>query len=118
MAYLDDGLIEVWLFQGSGLLTLAQHALFIALEQHHGADGVQYLRGHSFSVETFPPSPYQLDGEPAGVTPLACHVERLALRVLDPKHRNGPPSVQPAWRAAILKSACERGMDGESIGAN
>lgn len=81
---LDDGLIEVWLFQGSGLLTLAQHALFIALEQHHGADGVQYLRGHSVTVETFPPSPYQLDGEPVGVTPLACHVERLALRVLTP----------------------------------
>ena len=81
---LDDGLIEVWLFQGSGLLTLAQHALFIALEQHRGADGVQYLRGHSVTVETFPPSPYQLDGEPVGVTPIACHVERLALRVLVP----------------------------------
>ena len=81
---LDDGEIEIWLFEGRGLLTLAQHILNISREQHHGAPGVKYLRGRSFAVETTPPAPYQLDGEPAGATPFACHVEKHAVRILTP----------------------------------
>ncbi len=81
---LDDGEIEVWLFEGRGLLTLAQHMLNISLEQHHGAPGVRYLRGRSFAVETTRPAPYQLDGEPAGSTPFACQMEQHAVRILTP----------------------------------
>jgi len=42
------------------------------------------VRARHVTVETNPPLPYHLDGEPVGTTPFACQIVPRALRVLVP----------------------------------
>lgn len=82
---LDDGLFEVWAFRGHGLLSAAQHSLMIGLRMHEFNTKVDLLIGKEVRIESEPPMPYHLDAEPTGKTPLACSMQKQALRMLAPK---------------------------------
>ena len=43
-----------------------------------------YVRGREISVESFPPQPVQLDGEPGGLTPFAVGIVPGAVRIMVP----------------------------------
>lgn len=83
-AYLDDGLLEIWLFGGRGLASISRHALRALRGQHLEEPDTVLLRGRHVVVHTDPQTPVQMDGDPAGVTPLECEVKPGALRVLVP----------------------------------
>jgi len=100
-AYLDDGLLEIWLFGGRGLTSISRHALRAMRGQHLEEPDTILLRGQNVTIFTDPPTPVQMDGDPAGVTPIACQVKPGALRLLVPDtspvdlfHRTGVPFVE------------------------
>ncbi|MCB8988581.1 MAG: diacylglycerol kinase family lipid kinase [Ardenticatenaceae bacterium] len=83
-AYLDDGVFEVWLLPGRGILRIASYlvrAKFGDLTQH---ENVRRLVGQRITIRTSPPFPFQTDGEPAGHTPFTVSLKPRALRLLVP----------------------------------
>jgi diacylglycerol kinase (ATP) len=83
----DDGFLD-------GCALAIRHPAGLALELWHAVrhgphsrrDGrrVRYLRGRTLDVETDPPLPLQLDGDPLGTTPFRATVTPGALRVAVP----------------------------------
>ncbi len=83
-AKVDDGLLEVWLFGGRGLVSMSRHALRTLQGQPSEEPDALLLRGKEIVVHTEPSMPVQTDGDPAGVTPLHCTVVPAALQLLTP----------------------------------
>lgn len=83
-AYLDDGLFEVWLFQGRGVLRIAQYLALAKLGDLAGRPDVIRLTAGKIDIKTDPPFPFQTDGEPAGRTPFTVSIRPRALRLLVP----------------------------------
>jgi len=83
-ACLDDGLLEIWLFGGHGIGSISRHGLRALRGQHLKDPNTVLLRGRQVTVVTDPPTPVQMDGDPAAPTPLECIVKPGALRILVP----------------------------------
>ena len=81
---LDDGVFEVWLFQGRDWSQLPIYAVDVTFDMHEKNPHVDVLRARYVAVETRPPLPYHLDGEPVAKTPFACQIVPRALRVMVP----------------------------------
>jgi YegS/Rv2252/BmrU family lipid kinase len=90
-AVLDDGLFEIWLFQGRDWPTVMRYLLDISREVHVHHPNVTLVRGRMVSIATSPPLDYHLDGEPAGLTPFAARLLPRALRLLAPD--SAPPDL-------------------------
>lgn len=83
-AYLDDGLLEIWLFGGRGLSSISRHGFRALRGQHLQEPDTILLRGQHVTIVTDPPMPVQMDGDPVAATPLECVVKPGALRLLVP----------------------------------
>ena len=83
-ARVDDGLLDAYVFEGSGLAWLAATALRIALWRQEGGRGVSYRRVSELTIET-PGLGVQADGQPFGETPMRFTVAPAALSVLLPR---------------------------------
>jgi YegS/Rv2252/BmrU family lipid kinase len=83
-ALVDDGRLDAYVFEGSGLAWEASTALKLARRRHDGAAGVSFHRVSQIAIET-PGLAVQVDGEYAGETPMTFAVEPHALDVLLPK---------------------------------
>jgi diacylglycerol kinase family enzyme len=83
-AYLDDGLLEIWLFGGHGLSSISRHGFRALRGQHLQEPDTILLRGRQISIATDAPMPVQMDGDPVAATPLECVVKPGALRLLVP----------------------------------
>jgi YegS/Rv2252/BmrU family lipid kinase len=91
---IDDGLFEVWLFQGErgdSLMDAAaragrllRYATQAMLGRHYQEPGMLMVRGRQVTIHTEPAMPFQADGEPAGWTPFTCQIKPGALRLLVP----------------------------------
>ncbi|MCS6846007.1 MAG: diacylglycerol kinase family lipid kinase [Caldilineales bacterium] len=82
-AYLNDGLLDVVLFQGT--MVEAVVPLMKLLTGLHIQDAaVGYAQACRVEIETDPPRPVHLDAEPYGSTPIAVEVLPQALPVLMP----------------------------------
>jgi diacylglycerol kinase family enzyme len=91
---IDDGLFEVWLFQGKrgdSLMDAAaragrllRYAAQAMLGRHYQEPGMLMVRGRQVTIHTEPTMPFQADGEPAGWTPFTCQIRAGALRLLVP----------------------------------
>lgn len=84
-ARLDDGLFEVFLFRGYGAAQTVSLLWQVWRGQHENNPDIVVLKGRHVSVETSEVMPLQTDGDPAGHTPFACHIEPAALRLLVPR---------------------------------
>ncbi|MEO8635306.1 MAG: diacylglycerol kinase family protein [Gemmatimonadales bacterium] len=87
---LDDGLLDVVVLRADSLFSSV--AAVWQLLRNGGALGagsgrVGYARGREVTVESHPPQPVQLDGEPHGTTPFTATVVHGAIRVLAPESR-------------------------------
>lgn len=89
-AYLDDGLLDVCVFKGSGLLMTLLHVGRILAGRHLQDPRVAYIQAQRVLVETERPMPVQVDGEPIGTTPVMFEAVPRALRIIV------PPEV-PSW---------------------
>ncbi len=90
-AKVDDGLLEIWLFGGRGLVSMSRHAVRILRGQPSEEPDAWLLRGKEITVHTEPAMVVQTDGDPAGRTPLNCEVKPASLLLLTPQ--SAPPSL-------------------------
>ena len=65
-----DGLLDVCVLPCGGHVQFAQLVLRIARGGHRAAAGVIYQRGRSVTITSASPLPVQIDGDPAGFTPV------------------------------------------------
>jgi diacylglycerol kinase (ATP) len=84
-AKLDDGLFEVWLFQGKHIGKMFQYGALIKAGKRD-FPGMTMVNGRSITIHTTPAMPCQTDGEPGGHTPFSCELKPGALRLLVPAH--------------------------------
>ena len=83
-AKLDDGLLDVCVFEKFGVWELGRYLPAILLGKHPGLAGVHYFQTAEFTCRSAEPPPLELDGEDAGDGPVKFSVKPGALRVLVP----------------------------------
>jgi diacylglycerol kinase (ATP) len=83
-ARLDDGLLDVVIFNGVGPTYTLGHLVRLLGGRHLQDPSVKSMRARRVTVECAKPWPVQLDGDPAGTTPMTFEVIPRALRVLVP----------------------------------
>jgi len=84
-AYLDDGLLDLWLFSGSNLGDALRHAYDLWQGNHETSDAVRCIPFNSLQVETDSPFWLQTDGEPRGSMEKAeIKVQSRVLKMLMP----------------------------------
>ena len=83
---LDDGLMDLWAFEGSSYREALRLAWAVQREKHLGYPGVHRLTGDYFEIEAVAPQAVQTDGEPRPpVTLLKLQVAPRILPVLVPR---------------------------------
>jgi YegS/Rv2252/BmrU family lipid kinase len=80
----DDGWLDVVVLRATGLADGMGVVWRLVSGTADSQGRIAYARGRSVSVETDPPRPVQLDGEPAGTTPVRAEVVPGAIRVMVP----------------------------------
>jgi diacylglycerol kinase (ATP) len=84
-AYLDDGLLDLWLFSGNNLGDALRHAYELWRGTHVNSDAAQRILFRSLRVEADSPFWIQTDGEARGSSHLAeISVQTRALKLLVP----------------------------------
>lgn len=83
-AYLDDGLLDVLVFRGTGIGNTVRHVTAVLAGRHPEEANVDYLQVDSLRVASFPSQPVHADDEVCGATPVDITVQPLSLRVLVP----------------------------------
>lgn len=84
-ARIDDGLLDVCVFKGTGVLRGILHAILVLLGRHRHDPGVIYLRASKVTIHSQRPLRVQVDGDPIGSTPMEFSVRPRALKVIVPK---------------------------------
>lgn len=85
-ATLDDGMMDLWLFQGHSMTDIVQRAWDLWAGRHVQSDQVQRIPFREIVLESDSPLYVQLDGEPAkGKQRVEIAVRSQALRVLIPR---------------------------------
>jgi len=85
-ARLDDGLLDVNIFAGTGFGSAMRAALGVITGLHTRDPHHSIYRGRTIHIESRKPMAVHVDGEPFGTTPLDCRVVPKALSVLIPRH--------------------------------
>jgi YegS/Rv2252/BmrU family lipid kinase len=84
-AYLDDGLLDMWLFSGSNLGDALRHAYDMWRGNHFTSDTAQRITFQTLRIEAESPYWIQTDGEPRGSTQrVEIRIRSRALRMLVP----------------------------------
>jgi len=82
--YLDDGRLDVWLFRGKVFRDTLGHAVRLLTQRHLMDESTIHLRGRRVLLVTWNGEEVELDGEPAGETPLYASIAPQSLRLLAP----------------------------------
>jgi diacylglycerol kinase (ATP) len=85
-ARLDDGLLDVNVFAGTGFASAIRTVLGVVTGLHVRDPRHSFYRGSVIRVEAEKPMAIHVDGEPLDTTPLECAVVPGALTVLIPEH--------------------------------
>ena len=83
-AIVDDGLLDVCIYQGSGKLDIALHVARTLRQSHNKAKKVLTQRVRRLEFDWDEPLPLQLDGDPVGDCPREIEVAPRALWVVVP----------------------------------
>jgi YegS/Rv2252/BmrU family lipid kinase len=84
-ARLDDGLLDVDVFAGTGLGSAVRTTLGVITGLHVYDPRHTFHQGRSIRVQTDKPMAVHVDGEPFGTTPLECEVVPRALSIIVPR---------------------------------
>lgn len=85
-ARLDDGLLDLNIFAGTGFASAIRTVLGVVTGLHVRDPRHSFYRGSVIRVEAEKPMAIHVDGEPFNTTPLECTVVPRALTVLVPEH--------------------------------
>jgi diacylglycerol kinase (ATP) len=85
-AKIDDGLLDVYVFEGKRGIAVAKHAVGILLKPSlkFKPPDVVYLKGKHIEITGKEPVPIHLDAEPYGLTPLYVDVVPKSLKLVIP----------------------------------
>ena len=84
-AKMNDGLLDLTVFEGHGILSTTRHLASLTLGQYARDPSVHIYRGRSFTIETRKPLPLHVDAEPVvGTTPAHITVVPASLNVILP----------------------------------
>lgn len=103
-ARLDDGLLDVDVFSGTGPASVVRTVAGVLTGLHGRDPRHSFYRGRTIRIESDKPIPLHVDGEPFGATPLECNVVPRALPVLIPEQMraglfsNGDPQREESAR--------------------
>jgi diacylglycerol kinase family enzyme len=98
---LDDGLMDLWAFEGQGYVDALAHAARVWRGTHASHPGVFRLTGDSFDIYTAVPQATQIDGEPR---PAPAQPQHLAVRVVPRSLRVLAPAASTQALYASLES--------------
>jgi len=84
-AQVDDGLLDVCVFQGKGTLDIILHVLRTLLRRHQQSNKVLYRKVRRLELAWDEPLPVQLDGDAYELSPTQVEVVPDALWVAVPK---------------------------------
>jgi diacylglycerol kinase (ATP) len=84
-ARLDDGLLDVDVFAGTGFGSAIRTVLGVITGLHVRDPRHSFYRGRTIQLVTDKPMAIHVDGEPFGTTPLECEVVPRALSILIPR---------------------------------
>jgi YegS/Rv2252/BmrU family lipid kinase len=105
-ATIDDGLLDVCVIKGDGLLSALVHAFSILRRRYSLDQEIEYYRARTVKITARPALPVQVDGDTFGETPITVQVVPGALHALMPARL--PDDLvraqikQPAQRSAGL----------------
>jgi diacylglycerol kinase (ATP) len=87
-ARLDDGVLDLWLFEGDTIGDSVKCAWDLFAGSHATTNRVRHIKFESLLIQTEAPMYFQIDGDPLNIAShnVELHVERQALRVLVPPH--------------------------------
>lgn len=89
-AYMDDGMLDIFVFKGLGLGYVLRHFLHMLFGQRHLNDpAVIQVLARRIQLETAPRVAVHLDGDPFGETPAIIGLEAGVLRFLTPPQAPG-----------------------------
>jgi diacylglycerol kinase (ATP) len=88
-ARMDDGLLDVCVFEKYGYLDALRYTPAIMLGMHIDLGGVKYFQTERLVCTAPHTTPFELDGEDAGDAPVTFSVVPRALRVVVPKFSGG-----------------------------
>jgi len=83
----DDGVLDACVFSPRSLRDALRITWRMLRANFSNDPALTYRRGCHIRVETFPPRPWQADGELMGMTPFSVQVEPRAVRLLVPRER-------------------------------
>ena len=88
-AQMDDGLLDVCVFETCGFLDVLRYGHGILRGAHIDLGGVKYFQSERLVCSAPSATPFELDGEDAGDAPVTFSVVPGALRVVVPKSNRG-----------------------------
>jgi diacylglycerol kinase (ATP) len=94
-AILDDGLFEVRMFAGSRKRDVFSFLIDLVRGKILDNSNIRVAKGTRIRVSTRTPAPVHRDGDPAGFTPVDCHVEPASLKILVPNTASASLFLQP-----------------------
>jgi YegS/Rv2252/BmrU family lipid kinase len=89
-AVVDDGLLDVCVYEGSGRLDIMPHAVRTLLRLHRGSKKVLYRRVKTLEMSWEHPVPVQLDGDAVQLCPSLVTMAPAALWVAVPRDLASP----------------------------
>lgn len=87
VAQVDDGLLDLAIFRGTGVWQTAWHLVRVFLGWHVRASDVEHRRGREITIRG-PKLPVHADAEPLGTTPVQIRICPQAVQVLVPPTAN------------------------------
>ena len=90
-AVIDDGLLDVFCFQGTSPGRTFLHAMKVVFNQHITDPKVEIFRARRVEIRTYRPLPVQVDGDYIGLTPIVMEVVPRAINLMVPS--NAPASL-------------------------
>jgi diacylglycerol kinase family enzyme len=84
-ARLDDGLLDINVFAGTGFGSVMRTVLGVFTGLHVYDPRHSFFQGRSIRIETNKPMAVHVDGEPHDWTPLECDVAPRALSIILPR---------------------------------
>ena len=88
-AKMDDGLLNLTVFEGYGILSTVRHLASLLLGKYARDPTLHQYEGESMSIKTRRPLPVHVDAEPMGMTPMQIEAAPRALTVIWPTHLPG-----------------------------
>ncbi|MDY0020196.1 MAG: diacylglycerol kinase family lipid kinase [Anaerolineae bacterium] len=97
-AYMDDGMLDIFIFKGLGWPYALRHILYVFSGRYLRDPGIIQVLTRNLEIRTLPDVALQVDGEPIGATPVSISLDAASLSLLVPSQAPGDLFCKPPER--------------------